>query len=46
MNFDTKERYENFFYHYNETEKIVKKYSNLLENKDIIDIGSNIGFFL
>lgn len=45
MNKETLERYNNFLYHYNQTEDHVKLYKHLLENKDIIDIGSNIGFF-
>ena len=35
----------NFRYHYNQCENIVKKYSKYIENKDILDIGSNVGFF-
>ena len=32
--------------HYSECEGMVKKYNNYIENSDILDIGSNVGFFL
>jgi hypothetical protein len=31
--------------HYSECEGMVKKYNNYIENSDILDIGSNVGFF-
>lgn len=34
-----------FTIHYSECEKMVKQYSNLLNHSDILDIGSNVGFF-
>jgi len=36
---------QNFRYHYKECERSVQKYINHLEGSDIIDIGSNVGFF-
>jgi FkbM family methyltransferase len=45
MNKEILKRCDTFSYHYNETEKHVTMYKELLENKDIIDVGSNIGFF-
>jgi FkbM family methyltransferase len=38
-------KYKAFEWHYRTCEGDVLKYKNLLENKDIIDIGSNIGYF-
>jgi len=35
----------NFRFHYFECEKIVKKHSDKLKNADVLDIGSNVGFF-
>ena len=36
---------ENFRYHYSNCESQVKEISSLLEDSDILDIGSNVGFF-
>mgnify|MGYP003118054505 CR=1 FL=1 len=36
---------EKFRYHYLNCETTVKEYSSLLEDSDILDIGSNVGFF-
>ena len=36
---------EKFRYHYLNCEMAVKEYSSLLEDSDILDIGSNVGFF-
>tara|TARA_R110000796_G_C14387302_1_gene416006 strand:+ start:44 stop:697 length:654 start_codon:yes stop_codon:yes gene_type:complete len=36
---------EKFRHHYNNCEQSVKTYDHLLENSDILDIGSNVGFF-
>ena len=34
-----------FRHHYSVCERMVKKYSEYIENNDILDIGSNVGFF-
>jgi FkbM family methyltransferase len=39
------DKYGGFKHHYYHCEKHVLEYKHLLENKDIIDVGSNIGFF-
>jgi FkbM family methyltransferase len=36
---------KSFQYHFKECNDTVKKYKKFLENADIVDIGSNIGFF-
>ena len=35
----------NFMFHYSECEKLVQQHIELIENSDIFDIGSNVGFF-